>query len=205
MVCSISGGQIKPHVLLVIGLANLFADAFSMALGDFLSSKAELESETALHQKHVKLVELDCESQKRLLVDSYTKKGFSERDANTLVNILCKNKEMMVQALITVETDSSEKVNSPTVGAMWTFASFVCFGIIPLCTYMIAPIWFSFGNERSQFWLTVLLTGGTLWALGAMKVFEIVVMFCQLSKIFFIVGSIHLHEISFIRSKCGGI
>jgi len=51
MVCSISGGHVQPHILFVVGIANMLADAFSMALGDFLSTKAELENDEACSKK----------------------------------------------------------------------------------------------------------------------------------------------------------
>lgn len=45
IVSSSSGASMQPSLLLIIGIANLLADALSMSVSDYLSSKAELDVE----------------------------------------------------------------------------------------------------------------------------------------------------------------
>lgn len=45
IVSSSSGASISNSLLLIIGFANLLADAMSMSVSDYLSSTAELELE----------------------------------------------------------------------------------------------------------------------------------------------------------------
>lgn len=42
-IASTKGGSLSTEVILTLGFANLIADAISMGLGDFLSSKAEYD------------------------------------------------------------------------------------------------------------------------------------------------------------------
>jgi len=47
-ISGVAGASLDPKIALIIGLANLFADGLSMAIGDYLSEKSErdyLESE----------------------------------------------------------------------------------------------------------------------------------------------------------------
>ena len=39
------GASLSPTIVLILGFANLFADGFSMAIGDYLSEKAHIEAE----------------------------------------------------------------------------------------------------------------------------------------------------------------
>jgi len=122
-----------------------------------------------MFKKRMQLYNSDQESQKKLMIEHYVRKGFSEIESTTLTTILSKNTECFLEVMEIMENSLETKVNSPMISAMWTFIAFVSFGIIPLCTYLLAPIWIQASNETVRVWLTILLTGGTLWALGAMK------------------------------------
>ena len=43
IVAGSAGGNLSPEVVLILGFSNIFADALSMGVGEFLSSKAENE------------------------------------------------------------------------------------------------------------------------------------------------------------------
>ena len=43
VVAGVAGASLSAGIILILGFANLFADGISMAVGDYLSSKAEIE------------------------------------------------------------------------------------------------------------------------------------------------------------------
>jgi len=43
IVADVSGASLSPTIVLILGFANLFADGFSMAVGNFLSTKSKKE------------------------------------------------------------------------------------------------------------------------------------------------------------------
>lgn len=45
------GADLDPRVIVILGVANLFADGFSMASGNYLGAKGEEEYETSKHKK----------------------------------------------------------------------------------------------------------------------------------------------------------
>jgi len=47
VVAGVSGARLEVGVVLIMGFANLIADGISMGMGDFLSSRAEKEFQTA--------------------------------------------------------------------------------------------------------------------------------------------------------------
>ena len=43
VVSGVAGALLSPSVVVILGLANLFGDGFSMAVGNYLSSKSNIE------------------------------------------------------------------------------------------------------------------------------------------------------------------
>ena len=44
IVAGVVGASLSPSVVLILGFANLFADGFAMAIGNYLSTKSRIES-----------------------------------------------------------------------------------------------------------------------------------------------------------------
>src|SRR6056297_1392379 len=86
VVAGVAGAQLSAGVVLILGFANLFADGISMAVGDFLSTKAEQEYNTSEKNRESWEVDVYPEGEKQELVDLYTTKGYSKEDAQTMVD-----------------------------------------------------------------------------------------------------------------------
>lgn len=67
MVASSNGAAIPTALLFIIGFANLIADALSMSVGDFLSSKAEAECQQSREQEKMKEIETRLEETKKVV------------------------------------------------------------------------------------------------------------------------------------------
>jgi hypothetical protein len=57
MVASTSGANLTASILITIGFANLLADAFSMSISDYLSSKADSEYQTTIDTQRMEQLE----------------------------------------------------------------------------------------------------------------------------------------------------
>ena len=102
------------------------------------------------------------------LEELYIDKGMSERDAKTVVGIIAKNKDVWVDIMMVEELGIIESDESPLKNAIATFSSFSIFGFIPLLAHVLSqfiPI-----LQQNTFLFATLLTGITLFALGALKV-----------------------------------
>lgn len=49
VVAGVSGAGLNPRIILILGIANLLADGFSMAIGDYLGEKAEADMKNLRH------------------------------------------------------------------------------------------------------------------------------------------------------------
>eukprot|EP01118_Nematostelium_gracile_P012042 TRINITY_DN4345_c0_g1_i2.p1 TRINITY_DN4345_c0_g1~~TRINITY_DN4345_c0_g1_i2.p1 ORF type:complete len:245 (-),score=40.45 TRINITY_DN4345_c0_g1_i2:26-760(-) len=175
IVASTSGASLEANVLLIIGCANLFADAFSMSVSDYLSSKAEDDERDNREKCKLKDIDRDFDKQRRLLFNMYSKMGYGESDCQSIVQIISKNKEAMALILVNEEQHNEESASSPIKSAMWTFSAFVFFGFLPLITFIFSghfsQHYHASQDEREvgEFWSATGLTCLTLWTLGFMK------------------------------------
>lgn len=168
VVAGVAGAALSPGVVLILGFANLIADGLSMAIGDYLSTKAEMEFQQAERVREAWEVEHYPDGEKHELIELYMGKGVDEDDAKTLVDIISKNKETWVDIMMVEELGIIQEEESPLKNALVTFAAFLVFGFIPVVTYVVAR--FIPNMQINTFALSCILTSLTLFILGALKV-----------------------------------
>lgn len=146
-------------IVLLFGLANLFADAISMGLGNFLSVRSEKDQYHLERIKERELMRRDPEHEVEETVTILTQKGFSEADARILANIYRHNEEYWLDFMMANEYEMSDpRGDNPALTGFTTFGAFLVFGAIPLL-----PFFFLSGAESST--LFQVSTAGTLFAL----------------------------------------
>lgn len=161
------GGELSFKVVLILGFSNLLADGFSMAVGDFLSTKSQNEYEkTVRHKKQIAIME-NPEQEAEQIKASLAEQGIDEQDANLLVTTLAKYEEPFVNQIMKMEYGSSTTEDSPLKNAIVTFLSFSVFGVVPLLIYVLSM--YIPGLLQNAFYIAALLTGMTLFILGAAK------------------------------------
>ena len=167
VVAGVAGAALSPGIVLILGFANLIADGLSMAIGDYLSTKAEQEYNRAERERELWEVQHYPDGEKQEMMELYVDKGIDPKDAETVVNILSKNDKAWVDIMMAEELGIVEDDESPMKNAFVTFISFLIFGFVPVLAYVIAR--FIPGMENT-FLLAGILTGVNLFLLGALKV-----------------------------------
>lgn len=162
-----AGASLSPGTLLVLGVANLAADGFSMGFGDFISSRAENEYFTKEKDREIWLFEHNKEALRQELQDIYVQKGFDKQQAAELADLISINKSAVIDTVLS-QRGISKSNGEPRIKCFYTFFSFLTFGALPMLTYIIPyfyPSLFAY-----EFQLACVLTGFTLFCLGAVKV-----------------------------------
>lgn len=129
--------QLSFLVVLLFGLANLFADGVSMGLGNFLAVRSDQSLYKSIRDKEeqesVTNEETEVEETRSLLIA----RGFSSSDADTLTSIYQKNEPYWIEFMMNNEMRMSNPTQeNPVATGLATFASFLFFGIIPLVPFM---------------------------------------------------------------------
>ncbi|HME53991.1 MAG TPA: VIT1/CCC1 transporter family protein [Candidatus Lokiarchaeia archaeon] len=168
VVTGVVGARLGAVVVIIIGIANLLADGLAMGMGDFLSTKAEIEYKKDERRRESWEATQYPEGEKKEMIAIYEKRGLSQEEAQQVVDILSRHEKTWIDVMMLEELGLVEEDEKPRKNAAITFISFVIFGSIPLISYII--MWFvPTIPDIVTFVLAILLTATTLFILGVMK------------------------------------
>jgi VIT1/CCC1 family predicted Fe2+/Mn2+ transporter len=168
VVSGVAGAQLDASILLILGLANLFADSFSMATGAFLSKRSEHEYYQRERQRETWEVENFPDGERAELFEIYLQQGYTEAEAQQMVAIKSRDKVRWVEAMMVEELGMLKDESNPLLNALATLASFIFAGAVPLLIYLVGlavPI-----QSQTGFLISLGLSGVALFGLGAAKV-----------------------------------
>lgn len=132
--------SLTPLVVLLFGMANLFADAASMGLGNFLSIRADKDVYKAHAAKERYEIKNEPENEKAETIEILKENGFSDTDAKTLTDIYAKNENYWTDFMMKYELEMSDPTHDdPLLTGLATFSAFILFGSIPLIPYILFP------------------------------------------------------------------
>ncbi len=157
------------QIVLVFGLSNLVADAWAMGFGEFLGGMAELDQAVHEREREIWEFETNFEEEKEELKLIYMKRGYPEDDAQGIVDILSKNKDHFIDAMMKDELGISVDIDDfwgPVKSGATMFCSFCVFGLIPLLPYFAGKG--GKGMDR-VFMTSCALVGISLVLLGCVK------------------------------------
>jgi VIT1/CCC1 family predicted Fe2+/Mn2+ transporter len=169
VVSGVEGGDLGAHVILILGVGNLLADGFSMATGDYLSTKSVREYYDREARRQAWEIDRFPDGQKAELRALYVQHGYSDRDAEQMVAVQTREKSRWVNAMMIEELGMLREDANPVYNAIATFVAFLVAGALPLVVYLIGlvrPI-----APDAAFRVSMLLSALALFGLGAAKVF----------------------------------
>ncbi|MEX2160661.1 MAG: VIT1/CCC1 transporter family protein [Anaerolineales bacterium] len=168
VVSGVAGAQLSSDIVLILGLANLFADGFSMAVGSYLSTQSEQEYYQRERDREMWEVEHFPEGERAELLELYKARGYSEKDARDLVEIQSRDPKRWVDAMMVDELGMLPDERKPLISSLTTFGAFVVAGAVPLLVYLLGL--FTQIPAANTFPISLGLSGLALFGLGAAKV-----------------------------------
>lgn len=158
--------QLSFAVVLLFGLANLFADAASMGLGNFLSVRSEKDLYHVQRERELAEMRSNPELEIRETVDLLMEKGFSAADAQTLAAIYKGNEGYWLDFMMHHEYEMPDpRSENEVYTGLATFVSFMVFGAIPLLPFMLSTS----GDAKTVFLYSCIGTFLALVLLGLLK------------------------------------
>lgn len=167
IVAGVTGAALQPAIVLILGFANLFADGFSMAISNFLSTQAEKEYIARERARENWEVENMPEAERKEVRDILAKKGFAPDTLDAAVAVITSNKTHWVDMMMSDELGLGNIKTDPKKHALATFVAFVCVGIIPLLAYILSYFFTYFSGHA--FIISIWLTSITFFTVGAAK------------------------------------
>ena len=167
VVAGVTGASLSPAIVLILGFANLFADGFSMAVGNYLSTKSRKEFAEKIRKSEEHSVHTTPEEEREEIREILSAKGFTGRHLEEAVDIITGDKEVWVDMMMKDEFGIFEDHTSPFRSGIVTFVSFNIIGFIPLMAYVLA--YFIPVISGRTFELSVALTSAALFIVGSVK------------------------------------
>ncbi len=131
------GAGMPRYVIIILGLANLLADATSMATGAYLSLKSEFDQFKNLRKEEEKEIEEIPEIEREEIRVYLIEKGLQGEELERVTAAITSNHELWIDVMLLSEHGMAESsYDAPVKSGLFTFASFVLFGSIPLIPYL---------------------------------------------------------------------
>lgn len=167
VVAGVTGASLSPAIVLILGFANLFADGFSMAVGNYLSTKSKKEYADKVRKSEEHSIIHIPEEETEEIREIFADKGFSGRQLEDAVDIITSNQDVWVDTMMKDEFGIFEDQTSPLKTAFVTFISFNIIGFIPLLAYVLS--YFSDAFREHTFTLSIILTSIAFFIVGSIK------------------------------------
>lgn len=167
VVAGVTGAHLQTSVVIILGLANLLADGFSMAISNYLGTRADEQ----LHQK-VRLEEYEHikffpEGEKEEIRQIFSRKGFADKELEHVVSVITSDIERWVNTMLQEEHGIPLNRPQPLKAAMVTFCAFVMVGSLPLLPYLWN--WLTDSHILEPFQKSALCAAFAFFAVGSMK------------------------------------
>jgi len=168
VVSGVAGAELGSGIILIMGLANLLADGFSMATGAYISAKSEQEYYEKEYQRELWEIEEFPDGERLELYEIYRQQGYTEEEAEQLTEIKTRTKERWVDAMMKDELGMLEDEKNPLFSGVATLIAFLVAGVMPLLVYLIGLVFPEV--LQSAFLVSIVLSGLSLFGVGAAKV-----------------------------------
>ena len=163
-VAGVVGALTSPSIVLLSGVAELFAGTISMAVGSYQSAKSELEVLERESQKKEAKKGQTPEEKRQELIRFYESEGFKRGEAEAIADRIAKEKELPLQTTTIEQLGLAPKeLGSPVKAGVLCGVSFGLAALVPLLPFVLPiGIW-------EALIASVTGTVATLFGVGAMK------------------------------------
>jgi VIT1/CCC1 family predicted Fe2+/Mn2+ transporter len=165
VVAGVVGASLSSSVVIILGLANLFADGFSMAASNYQKSKSERQRTEKLRSIEATHIEHHPEGEKEEIRQIFERKGFEGPLLDEIVAVITKDKDRWINTMLTEELGVPLEAPEPMKAAWTTFLAFSIAGAIPLVPFLLA---LRFSVTNLFFW-SALATAISFFLVGCMK------------------------------------
>lgn len=161
IVAGVAGAGLSPAIILILGAANVLADGFSMAAGNYSATKAELDDRARLYAVEAYHIKHFPDGEREELRQILGAKGMHRDTLDRAVADISSDHARWIDMMLTEEYGLSPVSPAPLRAASITFAAFMMAGIVPLVPFAL--------NLTNAFALSITATSVVFFTIGALK------------------------------------
>ncbi|MGI9457037.1 MAG: VIT1/CCC1 transporter family protein [Aeoliella sp.] len=167
VVSGVAGAGLGAGVIIVLGMANLIADGFSMAASNYLGTKTEEELRSKARRTEEHHIAHYPEGEREEIRQIFAGKGFEGEQLEHVVDVITSDRERWVDTMMVEELRMPLEGPSALRAALTTFVAFAVVGFIPLAAFIYN--WLVPGIQLNPYAVSLVLTGFTFFAVGTAK------------------------------------
>jgi VIT1/CCC1 family predicted Fe2+/Mn2+ transporter len=138
ILAGVAGAQMSARVMLIVGLANLVADGFALAAGNYVATRATLDNRARLEAEEDRQIDLVPEGEREEIRQIYSIKGFEGGDLDRVVEVITSDRERWLATMLSEEHGLPARSPNPLLAAGSTYAAFLVCGAFPLLPLMVS-------------------------------------------------------------------
>jgi VIT1/CCC1 family predicted Fe2+/Mn2+ transporter len=167
VVAGVEGASLDERVVIILGGANLIADGFSMAVSNFLGSRATRQERERARREEERQIALLPEGEREEIRQIFAAKGFEGQDLERIVEVITSDPELWADTMMSEELGYASTEPNEYRAALATLTAFVTVGFLPLAVfaYDLAAA----GRVENAFAWSAVLTGVAFFVVGALK------------------------------------
>jgi vacuolar iron transporter family protein len=164
VVAGSTGAGFPPGVAIVLGLANLLADGFSMAASNYQAGKTERERIARARRHEERHIDLIPEGEREEIRQIYAAKGFESDALEHVVDTITRDRRLWVDTMLTEELGLPLETAHPLGKALNTFGAFIAVGLVPLLPFFMPGV-----GPDATFAASCVMTAIAFFAVGSVK------------------------------------
>ena len=164
IVAGSAGGGLTVATVIILGIANLLADGFSMAVSNYLGTRAREQEVQKSRQDEEWQIDQFPEGEREEIREIFARKGFDSETLDEIVRVITRDRRVWVDTMMAEELKLSEQSARPVRAGVMTFVAFAICGAIPMLPFLIGIDGFD-----AAFQVSAVLAALTFFALGYAK------------------------------------
>ncbi len=163
LVTGVAAGTTSSEVVLLAGAAGAISGAISMAAGNYLGVKSEIEVLQRQLREEAQSIQEHPEIERTELAEYYREHGMTPEELKVCVAAVLRNRDFLMEEMAAHEYGiSPQELKNPAWKAFWIFAAYLLAAIFPVTPYALLP-------RSSAIIVSILGTAIALFAVGAAK------------------------------------
>ena len=163
------GASPSPSIIIKLRFANLLADGFCMAIGNYLAINTQNEFIQMERKREEWEIDNRIDEEKQEIRDIYSKKGFKEDLLEEIVRIITSRRKVWIDTMMREELGLIEAKYSPIVSAANTFLGFNAIGMIPLIPFIFVYLYGSHVSISNALLYSIVATASSFFLIGNIR------------------------------------
>jgi VIT1/CCC1 family predicted Fe2+/Mn2+ transporter len=167
VVAGVAGAGLSSGIIIILGFANLLADGFSMAVSNYLGTRAENQLRDKARQRELDEIRKYPQGEIEEIRQIYYRKGFDGELLEQVVEVITSDHDRWADVMLQEEHGMTLQEHNAAKGGIATFIAFCLVGLIPLLPYLAN--WLVADTIAEPFLWSSVLTGLAFFIVGAVK------------------------------------